>query len=192
MTKIDPGCGVDIPCALYSLSFAPNPKYSKWYPERSEILEYMRNVAVRFDVNPRIILNITVKSTWWQEESRTWNLLLKDVVTGQTFSQRCSLLISATGTFVQPNVKTVEGLEGFDGPIVHTADWRDDVELDGKKVVVVGNGCASIKHIIYLSCLRTCRLCNSARSSARWQGRKPPSFCSLSPILRSPDKSLYW
>ena len=39
----------------------------------------------------------------------------------------------------------IPGLESFDGPAFHTAQWRHDVELAGKRVAVVGTGCSAIQ-----------------------------------------------
>lgn len=45
-----PGCACDVPSQLYSYSFAPNPHWSRTYGTQPEILEYLRSVAVRFDM----------------------------------------------------------------------------------------------------------------------------------------------
>jgi hypothetical protein len=34
----DPGCAVDIPAVFYSLSFAPNPEFSKVFPSQAEMV----------------------------------------------------------------------------------------------------------------------------------------------------------
>ena len=170
MNMIDPGCGVDIPFPLYSLSFAPNLKYSKWYPERAEILQYMRDIAHKYDVESRIILNVTVNTALWQGESKTWKLQLKNLVTGQTFTQFSRILISAAGTFVQPTTANIEGLEGFKGPILHTAKWKNDVLLHGKNVAVVGNGCTFYPFVLDVVYLQKRRLCNPAHPADSEQG----------------------
>src|SRR5919108_6676663 len=49
-----PGCQCDIPSALYSYSFAPNPNWTRFYPLQQEIRDYLRDCAERFDVMPYI------------------------------------------------------------------------------------------------------------------------------------------
>ena len=39
----------------------------------------------------------------------------------------------------------IPGLDGFAGPTFHTARWRHDVDLAGKRVAVVGTGCSAIQ-----------------------------------------------
>jgi cation diffusion facilitator CzcD-associated flavoprotein CzcO len=36
-------------------------------------------------------------------------------------------------------------VDGFEGPVFHTARWRHDVELAGRRVAVVGTGCSAIQ-----------------------------------------------
>jgi cation diffusion facilitator CzcD-associated flavoprotein CzcO len=36
-------------------------------------------------------------------------------------------------------------LDSFNGPAFHTAQWRDDVTLDGLRVAVIGTGCSAIQ-----------------------------------------------
>src|SRR5919112_733008 len=40
-----PGCGCDIPSHLYSLSFAPNPSWSRSFSRQPEILRYLEGVV---------------------------------------------------------------------------------------------------------------------------------------------------
>ena len=47
-----PGCQCDIPSALYSFSFAPNPDWSRFYPLQSEIRDYLQRCANDFGVMP--------------------------------------------------------------------------------------------------------------------------------------------
>jgi cation diffusion facilitator CzcD-associated flavoprotein CzcO len=50
-------------------------------------------------------------------------------------------LFSGAGHFIKPRELGVKGVERFEGEIFHSARWREDVDLKGKRVVVFGNGC---------------------------------------------------
>jgi cation diffusion facilitator CzcD-associated flavoprotein CzcO len=49
------------------------------------------------------------------------------------------------GPLSQPQVPQIPGLESFPGPAFHTAQWRDDVDLTGKRVAVVGTGASAVQ-----------------------------------------------
>ena len=150
---------MDIPAVFYSLSFAPNPDFSKVYPPQAEILEYFNRVADKFDVSRHIVRNTEWKGAYWQDLTSTWLVKLKNLSNGETFFQECKLLISAVGGLVDPNPFNVPGVDVFEGDIIHTARWKADTSLAQKDVVIVGNGCKSL-----IVCSRT--IANSLQGSA--------------------------
>ena len=50
-------------------------------------------------------------------------------------------MVSAVGQLNRPAMPDIEGLESFAGPLFHSARWRSDVDLTGRKVAVIGSGC---------------------------------------------------
>ena len=60
-----PGCQCDIPSNLYSFSFARNPDWDRAYPMRDQILEYLRDCAVRFGVLPHTRLSCELLGARW-------------------------------------------------------------------------------------------------------------------------------
>src|SRR5262245_12301710 len=69
-----PGCQCDIPSALYSFSFAPNPDWSRLYPLQTEIRDYLHRVAAEHGVVPRIRFGHEVTGATWDEAARVWRL----------------------------------------------------------------------------------------------------------------------
>src|SRR3954465_9888005 len=69
-----PGCQCDIPSALYSYSFAPNPNWSRFYPLQSEIRDYLRRCAEDFGVMPYIRFDTDVQGAAWDDDERQWRL----------------------------------------------------------------------------------------------------------------------
>ena len=55
------------------------------------------------------------------------------------------VLLTACGQLSVPSVPPIPGLDSFAGPAFHTARWRHDVDLAGKRVAVVGTGCSAIQ-----------------------------------------------
>jgi cation diffusion facilitator CzcD-associated flavoprotein CzcO len=140
--KLDPGCAVDIPSISYSLSFAPNPDFSQFFPDQSEILRYIKDVTKKFDVDTHIRVNMSWDNATWGEATKTWCVRLRDTQTGEIFLQECNILISGVGGLVNPNPCTIPGADTFKGTIAHTARWRKDIVLENKNVIVIGNGCS--------------------------------------------------
>ena len=100
-------------------------------------------MAVAYRVPERTKLRTEWKGARWIESSCTWHVHLYDLNTEQEFVHETKVLISAVGGYTNPNIPKLPGLEGFEGPVVHTARWDKEHDLRGLNVAVVGNGCLS-------------------------------------------------
>jgi cation diffusion facilitator CzcD-associated flavoprotein CzcO len=58
---------------------------------------------------------------------------------------QADVLITACGQLSVPSIPRLPGLEQFGGPAFHTAQWRHDVDLAGKRVAMIGTGCSGIQ-----------------------------------------------
>jgi len=134
-----PGAACDVPSHLYEFSFAPNPHWSRRYAPQAEIQAYLEDVARRHGVLDRIRLNTEVDRARWDGERRRWTL---ETDAGE---HSADLLLTACGQLNVPKIPPISGLETFEGPAFHTAQWRHDVDLRGKRVAVIGTGCSAIQ-----------------------------------------------
>ena len=134
-----PGIACDIPSHLYEFSFAPHPRWSRRYAPQAEIQAYLEDVAARFGVRDRTRTGTEVRSARWDPQRSKWAL---ETAAG---SHEADVLVAACGQLTTPQVPPIAGLESFAGPAFHTARWRHDVELAGRRVAVVGTGCSAIQ-----------------------------------------------
>ena len=135
-----PGVACDVPSHLYSLSFAPNPNWSKRFAPGAEILEYVKGIARDHDLYSRTQFGKEVQSA--KHNGRCWRLTFGD---GETVEY--DVFISAVGGLHHPNIPVFEGQDDYKGPIVHTAKWRDDIDFAGKKVGVIGTAASAVQII---------------------------------------------
>jgi cation diffusion facilitator CzcD-associated flavoprotein CzcO len=134
-----PGAACDVPSHLYEFSFAPNPRWSRRFAPQAEIQTYLEDVARRHGVLGRIRTGTEVQDARWDAERATW------VLQTSAGTHEADVLLTACGQLSVPTVPAIPGLESFDGPAFHTARWRHDVELAGRRVAVVGSGCSAIQ-----------------------------------------------
>jgi cation diffusion facilitator CzcD-associated flavoprotein CzcO len=130
-----PGAGCDIPSHLYELSFAPNPRWSRRYAPQAEIQAYLERVARDHALDIRTGTDVTA-ARW---DGARWHL---ETSAG---AHVADVLICACGQLSVPGVPAIPGLGDFAGPAFHTARWRHDVDLAGRRVAVVGTGCSAIQ-----------------------------------------------
>jgi cation diffusion facilitator CzcD-associated flavoprotein CzcO len=134
-----PGAACDVPSHLYEFSFEPNPRWSRRYAPQAEIQAYLEDVARRNGVLDRIRTGVEVQSARWDEDRSKWIL---QTTAGE---HEADVLVTACGQLSVPSLPPLKGLDGFEGPAFHTAQWRHDVDLSGKRVAVIGSGCSAIQ-----------------------------------------------
>jgi cation diffusion facilitator CzcD-associated flavoprotein CzcO len=130
-----PGCACDIPSHFYSYSFAPNPDWTRAYPQQSEILAYFERVTDRYRLRGHIRFATEVKRAVFDSGRGTWT-----VTTADGAERVARVLILATGQLSRPLIPAIAGAESFHGPAFHSAEWPGGLHLRGKRVAVIGTG----------------------------------------------------
>ena len=134
-----PGCQCDIPSALYSFSFAPNPDWTRLYPLQEEIRDYLRRVAEDCGVMPYIRFGHEGLGAQWDDDARLWRL---DTSQGKLTA---NVLVTAMGGLSEPARPEIPGLDRFEGTMFHSAEWDHQHDITGERVAVVGTGASAIQ-----------------------------------------------
>lgn len=140
--NVYPGCACDVQSRLYSFSFAPKASWTRSYAPQAEILAYLRDCARDFGVLPYVRFGHEVKTARWNDESKSWRI---EMASGDVLS--ADLLVGAQGALADPSIPRLPGIETFAGLTFHSARWRHDVGLRGRKVGVIGTGASSIQFV---------------------------------------------
>jgi cation diffusion facilitator CzcD-associated flavoprotein CzcO len=77
------------------------------------------------------------------------------------------VIVNATGTWGSPFVPWYPGMNDFTGRHLHTVDYLDAAEFEGKDVVVVGGGTSAIGFLMELE---------NVAGSITWVARRPVEF----------------
>jgi cation diffusion facilitator CzcD-associated flavoprotein CzcO len=136
-----PGCACDVQSHLYSLSFAPNPDWTRSFSPQTEIWDYLRRCAKDFDLLPHIRFEHSVNEAVWENELQRWRI----ETSSGTFS--ASVLISAAGSFSEPKLPQLNGMENFKGKVFHSSRWDHEFEIKGSRVAVIGTGASAIQFV---------------------------------------------
>lgn len=135
-----PGAACDVPSHMYSFSFARGDRWSRRYAPQAEILEYLERTVDRFGLRPHLRLQTEVSRAEFDEVSGRWTLILEG---GEQLE--ADLLVTACGQLTTPAIPTVPGIEDFEGPKFHSANWDHEVDLRGRNVAVIGTGASTIQ-----------------------------------------------
>ena len=122
------------------LRFAPNLKWSEYYPKGAEIRGYYENVVEDYKVTDNLRLEREVVSATWLEEVQQWEVVVKDP-TGKGQKDWGDFLISAPGRLNKPMFPDIPGLwSRFQGNVLHTGNYDTNFDPTEKKVAIIGNG----------------------------------------------------
>lgn len=136
-----PGAECDIQSHMYSFSYELNENWSREYSAQPEIYAYMREVADKHRLRDAIHFGVEMTGAAWDESRHRWT------VTTSRDTYEARVLISGIGGLHIPNIPALPGIETFEGEAFHSARWRHDVDLRGKKVAVVGTGASAIQFV---------------------------------------------
>lgn len=59
---------------------------------------------------------------------------------GQIINDYCDILVNASGILNNWQWPAIKGLDRYKGTLLHTANWDENVSLEGKHVGLIGNG----------------------------------------------------
>ena len=140
-----PGIRSDSDMHTLGYSFKP------WLHDRAiadgpSIMEYLRETVDEFDLGQYIRFNTHVDRAEWSSTDARWTLHARDTTTDEPVTYTCSFLFMCSGYYsyrggYRPDFP---GEERFGGTFVHPQQWPDDLDYQGKKVVVIGSGATAM------------------------------------------------
>jgi monooxygenase len=110
------------------------------------IRSYIRDTARDHDVERHIRFNHRVLRADWSSDTARWVVDAERTDTGETVQLTCSFLYGCTGyyRYDEGYLPEFEGRDRFPGPVVHPQHWPQELDYDGKRVVVIGSGATAV------------------------------------------------
>ena len=137
-----PGAACDVMSHFYCYSFEPNPGWSRKYSPWNEIQAYSEHCVAKFGLRSHIDHGKKVELCRFDDATGLWEVSLSD---GSRMQSRH--VIDAAGGLHVPLIPDFEGADSFEGEKWHSSLWNHDVDLEGKKVVVIGSAASALQII---------------------------------------------
>ena len=132
-----PGLACDVWAHSYTFTYRPNPDWTHSYVEQPEIEAYLQQCAKEFGLEPHIRLDTRIASAHYQEGG-SWKLASDR---GEEFE--FDVVVNAMGNQHTPLYPDVPGQ--FDGPSFHGTRWDHSVDLEGKRVAIIGSAASAVQ-----------------------------------------------
>ncbi len=134
-----------IACDVESYSYLPLLEEMGYFPTMKfasgfEILEYCQSMAAKSGFYDHCLFHTTVEQTIWDEALGRWT-----VTTDRGDKMRARFVVLANGILTTPKLARIDGMESFEGKAFHTSRWDYNVDLEGKRVGIIGTGATAVQ-----------------------------------------------
>ncbi|KAK1148848.1 hypothetical protein N8T08_008733 [Aspergillus melleus] len=140
-----PGVRCDIPAHVYQSGFSPNTHWTEEFAQGAEIRNYWQSVARKYDVYKYLRFQQRVEKAEWIPQLGKWHVTLRSLKEDKTYVEELDVVINAIGHFNAWQLPNYEGIDQFEGPLFHSSNWQHDVELNGKRIALIGNGASGLQ-----------------------------------------------
>lgn len=140
-----PGIRSDSDMYTLGYSFRPWPG-DKTIADGPSILQYIKDTAAESRIDRRIRFRHRIVAADWSTDDARWHITAERTDTGETVQLTAGFIFSCTGYYrydhgYQPDFA---GLDRFAGTVIHPQHWPDDLDYDGKRIVVIGSGATAV------------------------------------------------
>lgn len=132
---------------MYTFGYSFRPWISdKVLADGPAIKQYLRDTVREYALEERIRCGVAVQRAEWSSTEQCWTLSAQDETTGEALTFKASFLIGCTGYYnydagYKPDFP---GEVDFRGQMVHPQHWPEELNYEGKRVVVIGSGATAI------------------------------------------------
>ncbi len=132
---------------MYTLGYSFRPwTEAKAIADGPSILNYLKETARDYGIERKIRLGHMVKCASWSSEDATWTVEATRGPDKEVVRFTCNFLFMCSGYYNYDAGYTpdFQGTDHYKGRIVHPQKWTDDIEYEGKRVVVIGSGATAV------------------------------------------------
>jgi len=108
------------------------------YPPRAVLFDYIQGRVEKADVRKWIRFRTPVRYVDWDAAANKFNVTSHDLVNDKVTTEAFDNVVCGSGHFSTPNVPHFDGLERFNGRVLHAHDFRDAVEFKDKDLLIIG------------------------------------------------------
>jgi cation diffusion facilitator CzcD-associated flavoprotein CzcO len=138
-----PGIRSDSDIVTLGFPFRPY-RGEKSIVDGGTIRQYVAETARHYGIDREIRYGYHVVAAEWSSADARWTVTCD--VAGDAVTITCGFLLACAGYYDYERAYTPQwpGLAEFGGPVVHPQFWPEDLDVAGKRVVVIGSGATAV------------------------------------------------
>ncbi len=137
--------GVRSDSDMHTLGYGFRPWTTRSIADGESILQYVRDAARDGGIDRKVRFGHRVVSASWSSEEAAWTVTAERE-DGSEAVFKCGFLASCCGyyRYDQGYTPEFEGIEDFEGRVIHPQHWPEEPGYAGKRVVVIGSGATAV------------------------------------------------
>ena len=139
-----PDIRVDTLSITYEFSFEDEYPWSEYFARGEEVRTYLEFISKKYGVHEHTRLGHDLEDARFDDESLTWHLTFQGP-DGERVERDVNMVVSAAGVFAKTKLPDIDGIDEFEGTIVHPTQWTSELDVQGKRVAVIGNGSTGVQ-----------------------------------------------
>ena len=108
------------------------------YPPRAVLWDYIKGRVEKAGVRGQIRFSSPVRWVQYDAIKENFSVTVQNLVEDQSYTEEFDHVIVASGHFSTPNVPEFDGLDTFNGRVMHAHDFRDALEFKDKDILIIG------------------------------------------------------
>ena len=130
---------------MFTLGF----RFKPWTSEKAiadgpSIMAYLEETVAEYGIDKHIRFRSHVVSADWSDDDNRWTVRIdRD---GEESEITAQFLFAASGYYNYDEGYTPDfvGRDDFEGTLIHPQRWPEDLDYQGKKIVVIGSGATAV------------------------------------------------
>ena len=138
--------GVRSDSDMHTLGYSFRP----WDGEKSiadgdSILQYIKDTAAESGIDRHIRFDHRVIAAGWSTDEARWRITAQRG-DGTMFELTAAFLFSCSGyyRYDHGHLPDFDGMDEFEGTLIHPQHWPEDLDFTGKRIVVIGSGATAV------------------------------------------------
>ncbi|XP_020271952.1 probable indole-3-pyruvate monooxygenase YUCCA10 [Asparagus officinalis] len=108
------------------------------YISKDGFIKYLDDYVEKFELRPKF--KHEVESASFDEEEGKWRLKVRKLDSGEEINYATKYLVVASGENDEMFMPEINGLESFEGEVLHSSQYRSGLRFKENNVLVVGSG----------------------------------------------------
>lgn len=132
---------------MFTLGYRFKPwKHAKAIADGPSILQYVRETARENGIDGKIRFRHRVAAATWSSRDARWMVDIRRGAADEPVQLSCNFLYLCAGYYRYDKGYTPDfpGIAQFSGQVVHPQEWSADIDVGGKRVVIIGSGATAV------------------------------------------------